>query len=205
MEKNTQLFLIRKERNKTQKEFADDLGIPVKTYVSYENGIRMPRPKLAAKLAKKLGVTMLVFYFPQSEDSQESNNGESITERIAVYMKAKSKAQGIYKPYKALHVSLIRKAVTIEREERDKDHIDINPKTKAGKLLINKRTALEANKEMKMDFFNWRDILLYKQCRAEELEDRGKCSWGFKNERKRRGFNQQTGREIISRITKVTS
>ena len=48
---------IRKQRNLTQKATAEKLGIPARTYSSYENGDREPNIEMLIKLADFFNVT----------------------------------------------------------------------------------------------------------------------------------------------------
>jgi len=51
------IFALRKERNMTQAELAKCVGIGQSTLAGYESGTRRPRPEIAEKIGKVLGLT----------------------------------------------------------------------------------------------------------------------------------------------------
>lgn len=61
--KNERLVALRADL--TQKEMAEEIGIPVSTYAMIESGRRFPRKTLQAKLAKHLGVTVDYLFFAE--------------------------------------------------------------------------------------------------------------------------------------------
>lgn len=63
--KNERLVALRS--NLTQKEFADEIGIPVSTYAMIETGRRFPRRNLQAKLASHHKVTVDYLFFDQND------------------------------------------------------------------------------------------------------------------------------------------
>jgi len=52
------LIELRKEKNLTQKQVADDLGMQVPTYGRYEIGLREPNMEMLDKLARYFNVTV---------------------------------------------------------------------------------------------------------------------------------------------------
>lgn len=59
--KNEKMISLRGEQS--QKDIAEDIGIPVSTYAMIELGHRFPRRELQAKLAKYFGVTVDELFF----------------------------------------------------------------------------------------------------------------------------------------------
>lgn len=51
------LKTLRAKKDLTQEEVADSLGMPLNTYVRYENGLRKPRLENATKIAAFYGIT----------------------------------------------------------------------------------------------------------------------------------------------------
>jgi len=67
-------------------------------------------------------------------------------------------------------------------------------------LLINRRVADIANEKLGSNLMTKNDVRLYKRCFAAEYTDRtGRCAWGFKEVRRRLGFDENTGHEIIEK------
>lgn len=63
--KNEKMVSLRGE--KTQKQVAEDMKIPVSTYAMVESGHRFPRRNLQAKLARYFNVTVDELFFAQSD------------------------------------------------------------------------------------------------------------------------------------------
>lgn len=115
-----------------------------------------------------------------------------VTRNIVEYMNGFSK-----KTFTYYEVCCIRDSIKIELRNRKKENLILNVKTKAGKEIINKRIAEIVNSKLNTDKIAAEDVRLYKRCFAQEYSDRtGKCSWGFKEVRKRLGYNPDTGKEI---------
>lgn len=49
--------------NKSQEQVAEDLGIPVSTYASYEQGARIPRDSMKRKIADYYNRTVQFIFF----------------------------------------------------------------------------------------------------------------------------------------------
>lgn len=62
--KNYSIIQLRGERS--QKQVAKELGVPVSTYAMIELGYRFPRRNLQAKLANFFGVTVDELFFNHS-------------------------------------------------------------------------------------------------------------------------------------------
>lgn len=54
---------LRTERNLTQRELADMLGITTKSYQAYENGRRIPKPKVMQRMENLFEVKKEVIFF----------------------------------------------------------------------------------------------------------------------------------------------
>jgi hypothetical protein len=76
--------------------------------------------------------------------------------------------------------------------------IIIKTRTIKGKQELNERIAKISNLILGSNTIKAEHVHLYKICRAEEYTDRtGKCAWGFKDVRKKLGFDEVTGLEIV--------
>ena len=64
--KNTKMVSLRGDR--TQKQIAKELGIPVSTYAMIELGERFPRRDLQIKLARFFQTTVDELFFSQEEE-----------------------------------------------------------------------------------------------------------------------------------------
>lgn len=119
------------------------------------------------------------------------NSGE-VLKNVVQLMNALSRKQFTY-----AQVSNIVSAINEEYCSRKNDNIKINGKTKAGKLEISKRRAKIVNERLGADIITPEDIKLYKKCVADEYTERtGKCAYGYKEVRKRLGYDPDTGLEI---------
>ena len=49
--------------NKSQEQVAEALGIPVSTYASYEQGVRIPRDSMKRKIADYYNLTVQFIFF----------------------------------------------------------------------------------------------------------------------------------------------
>ncbi|WP_462427225.1 hypothetical protein [Fusobacterium varium] len=115
-----------------------------------------------------------------------------VVKNIMEYMNSRSKKQFTY-----FQVQAIRVAIREEYNYRKIHGIEIKTKTDKGKELINRRVAAIANKKLTKNLLTKEDVRLYKKCVADEYSDRtGKCAWGFKEVRKRLGYDPVTGVEI---------
>ncbi|MGG1531429.1 helix-turn-helix transcriptional regulator [Brevibacillus agri] len=65
MKKNEKMTSLRGERS--QKQVADELGIPVSTYAMIEAGHRFPRKELQLKLSRYFGVTVDELFFTEND------------------------------------------------------------------------------------------------------------------------------------------
>ena len=72
--KNQRLVQLR--GNRTQKQMADEMGIPASTYAMIEAGHRFPRKKLQKKIADHFHTTVDYLFF-QTDDTDGSENGGS--------------------------------------------------------------------------------------------------------------------------------
>lgn len=57
--------MIRLRGDRTQKEIAEEMGIPVSTYAMVENGYRYPRKRLQKKFVDYFGLTVDELFFNQ--------------------------------------------------------------------------------------------------------------------------------------------
>ena len=57
------LIAARKDKNLTQQEVAEKLGVTRISYSRYENGERTPRPSTAKKIESLLGVNKEYFFW----------------------------------------------------------------------------------------------------------------------------------------------
>lgn len=118
-------------------------------------------------------------------------NGE-VLQNVCEYMNAFSD-----KEYKKLHISILKKCILQDYNERKSLKININFRTKEGKKIIHERIIKIANEIYDIDF-KTEDIRLYRRCVSEEYSNRtGKCAWGFSDVRKRMGYDPVTGEEIV--------
>ena len=69
--KNTRMVALR--GNRTQKQLADELGIPSSTYAMIEGGHRFPRKALQKKIADHFHTTVDYLFF-RAEDQEEGGN-----------------------------------------------------------------------------------------------------------------------------------
>lgn len=94
-------------------------------------------------------------------------------------------------------VSAIANAIDAEYWDRKARDLVINGKTERGRQEINKRVSEITNRKLGKEVITAADVRLYKRCIAEEYTDRtGKCAWGFKEVRRRYGFDEKTGLEL---------
>lgn len=103
-----------------------------------------------------------------------------------------------HKEYNYLQVSKISNSIKKEYHDRKIKGIKINGKSKEGKLKINERIADMVNNNIPSKYHvSPDDVRLYKKSFALEYQDRtGRCAWGFKDVRKRLGYDTETGLEL---------
>lgn len=58
-------LIVKLRGNRSQKQVAEELGVPVSTYAMVELGHRFPRKSLQAKLANFFNVTVDELFFDQ--------------------------------------------------------------------------------------------------------------------------------------------
>lgn len=115
----------------------------------------------------------------------------TVTENILAYMNSMGK-----KTFTYIQVSKIAEAITQEYFERKAEGSSINVKSRKGKRQLNERIAAIANQGLN-NLVTAEDVHLYKVCRAEEYSNRtGRCAFGFKDTRKRLGYDPETGYEV---------
>lgn len=114
---------------------------------------------------------------------------------ILSYMNSHGKKQ-----YTKYQVSAISTAIPREVKEREEEFIEFSARTPKGRELLNRRVADIANRNLDSNSkVTPHDVWLFKRCRAEEYQDRtGKCAWGFKEVRRRLGYDEDTGLELES-------
>lgn len=101
--------------------------------------------------------------------------------------------------YNKYQVSAIQNAIYKEYTYRKLKSIKIETRTKEGRDLLNKEIANIANSILGGNQLKPYDIWVFKKCRELEYQDRtGKCAWGYKELRKRLGYDPNTGVEIDS-------
>jgi hypothetical protein len=92
--------------------------------------------------------------------------------------------------------SVIRDCIKKEYKQKNTRPLGLNPKTKKGRDIINNRVVHIAKTEYDV-MITAKDVWLYKKCFADEYSDRtGKCAWGFREVRKKLGYDPKTGAEI---------
>lgn len=193
--RNEVLYVDRKIRGMSQKEYAKFLGIPYKTYLSYEYCERIPRRKYAQTIITKLGLKDGLVFFPHLhiDDEMDKNNDEKIIKRICDQMNAMSNK----KYYDLYMTTMIAKAVRSESLMRKFRKSKINGRTQEGKIFIDKEVASIANKLLKKSSITADDVALYKRCKSSEYENRtGKSTWGIPSARQHYGFDPSTGKEV---------
>lgn len=114
-------------------------------------------------------------------------------ETIASLMTGLSKRE-----FTGFEIALIERAIVKEAGERNKKGIKINTRTKKGRDFISNRTAELVNEILVSKVkITVEHIRIYKTCRVDEFSERtGRCAWGFKDLRKRLGYDPYTGKEI---------
>lgn len=75
IQKNQQMIFLRGDRS--QKQVANELEIPVSTYAMIESGHRFPRRELQAKLANYFGTTVDELFFSQIDHETRSDEKTS--------------------------------------------------------------------------------------------------------------------------------
>ncbi|MEG2289073.1 MAG: hypothetical protein RSA29_04525 [Clostridium sp.] len=101
------------------------------------------------------------------------------------------------KQYTKYQLSAISTAIKIEPLDRAEEGLVIKTRSKKGREILNQRIADIANKKLYKDKVTAHDVWVFKKCNAEEYQDRtGKCAWGFKEVRKKLGFDEETGLEL---------
>lgn len=81
-EKNDKMIELRGQRS--QKEIADQIGIPVSTYAMIESGHRFPRRELQAKLANFFNITVDELFFC-SKWSRFANDIHSLSNEFLLF------------------------------------------------------------------------------------------------------------------------
>lgn len=69
--KNEKMVALRGDRS--QKEIAEEIGIPVSTYAMIESGHRFPRKELQLKLARYFEVTVDELFFGENDHESRTN------------------------------------------------------------------------------------------------------------------------------------
>lgn len=69
--KNEKMVTLRGDRS--QKEIAEEIGIPVSTYAMIESGHRFPRKELQLKLARYFEVTVDELFFGKNDHETRTN------------------------------------------------------------------------------------------------------------------------------------
>ena len=115
----------------------------------------------------------------------------AVTNNIKEYMNTHGKREYTY-----AQVSAIQECIRAEYEGRKNAPLYINTKTKEGRKTLNKRIASLVNEKLNSFDITYEDVHLYKKCKAEEYQHRtGRCAYGFKELRERRGYDPETGLE----------
>lgn len=70
--KNNKMVSLR--GNRSQKQVAKEINIPVSTYAMIETGHRFPRKELQLKLARYFGVTVDELFFDQHDHKTRSKS-----------------------------------------------------------------------------------------------------------------------------------
>lgn len=118
-----------------------------------------------------------------------------VIKNIVEYMNAHS----VNKTFNYYEISTIRSAVRLEWKNRKETGLDINTRTRSGRGHIDQRVSDIANEIIGRNAISPEDVRLYKKCFSEEYTDRtGRCAWGFKEVRRRLGFDEETGLEICT-------
>lgn len=73
--KNEKMVQFRGDRS--QKEVATDMDIPVSTYAMIESGHRFPRKHLQAKISRYYGVTVDELFFSQNDHVSRTKKSKS--------------------------------------------------------------------------------------------------------------------------------
>lgn len=116
----------------------------------------------------------------------------AVADNILYYMNSRGDKQ-----YNKYQLVAIRAAIRTEFITRDKTDIFFNAKSKIGKKKLNRKIAEIANETLGSKQITEHDVWLYKKCLADEYMDRtGKCAWGFKEVRKKLGYDPETGLEV---------
>lgn len=113
--------------------------------------------------------------------------------RLAAAMSALS-----YRIFTGFEIAIIEGCVISEYKQRKIEGISINNKLLSGRKIIRERTAALVNERLNTgNQVNEEHILRFKRVLADDYTERtGKCAWGFKEVRKRWGYDPDTGREI---------
>lgn len=74
-QKNKKMIELRGDRS--QKEIAKQMGIPVSTYAMIEAGHRFPRPALQQKMARFFGVTVDELFFSQNDHETRTKSNKT--------------------------------------------------------------------------------------------------------------------------------
>ncbi|MCH4200649.1 MAG: hypothetical protein LKF87_14595 [Clostridium tyrobutyricum] len=116
----------------------------------------------------------------------------NITQNIMDYMNSMGRKQFTY-----IEVSCIASSIKREYCDRKKKDIKINTKIKSGREELNRRIANIVNSRLHIKSITPKDVRIYKKCFAEEYAARTcKCAWGFKELRRRLGYDPKTGVEL---------
>lgn len=118
----------------------------------------------------------------------------TIQKNIAGYMNALAPNR----TYTAYEVSMIACAIKVEYARRKASGVQVNTRSKEGKVLLNNRIADIVNENNPKIKITAGDVHKYKKCWAEEYMARTKkCVWGYHSTRTKLGFDPVTGKEII--------
>lgn len=116
-----------------------------------------------------------------------------VFENIAYYMSTLGN-----KEYSKFEASAIGQSIRTEFEERQKDETlkFKSVRSKIGKEKLNNRVAAIVKRDFSINV-TAQDVLIFKKARPEEYQNRtGRCAWGFKDLRKRLGYDPETGLEL---------
>jgi transcriptional regulator with XRE-family HTH domain len=167
--KNEILYTERKKKNMSTSQFAEFIGIPARTYISYEECLRVPRPKVMQIIMEKLDLKDTSVFFPSLHITEdETENNENVIQNICDYMNSMSRKRY----YNVYEVSMIRRAVRAEYLERKFKKVKINSKSEEGKKHINESIAAIANAYMRSSQITSKDVELFKRCKIFEYENR---------------------------------
>lgn len=185
---NNTLRSLREKTGLNKEKFAEKIGIPWNTWISYERGYRIPRPGIMKKIMEALNVKSPDVFYPGLIKEEKKNT----TQMICEYMNARSNKE--FTPY---DVNAIRKSIRSEYLERKSNKVNINASTSEGRKIVNEEAARLANAIIRSNKITAADVELFKRCKLYEAEDRtGTSAWGIPSAREYYGFDGKTGKEL---------